>query len=119
MVIPESTEKEYQMPHSFTEDIAPEVRKRKFTCDEVAWLGDALDRYRDAIRLAHQVPGVSRAAQVARTAAVLEIMEIFGLEFESRHAAGNALSNLPEFYMVGCPDPGQAISVADVRNVTE
>lgn len=92
-----------------THDYVPENPKKPITCDQVAWLNDALDRYRDAIILSNQVPGVSRNKQVARIAATLEIMEIFGLQFEDKGAAGNALSQLPEFQKLREIDPLQQV----------
>ncbi len=69
--------------------------KKKLDRDRVAYLMSALERLMD---ISHsRVPMVSRLLKVAKLAALLEIMELFGYEFEDSAAAGNALSELWEF----------------------
>lgn len=92
-----------------TLDTPPREAKKKLTADQVAWITDALDRFRDAIMLAQQNPGVSRSAQVGRVSAIVEIMDIVGLEFEDKHAAANAVSNLAEFEILHEVDPSQQV----------
>ena len=68
--------------------------KRKITCDQVAWLGDVLDRHRHASQM-HDL-GLSRAPSAAKLAAMLEIMEILHLDFADDAARGNAIACFPE-----------------------
>lgn len=50
---------------------------RKTTnCDNVAWIKDALERYRKAVLLAQGFPSISRLNELAKYAAVLEICEL-------------------------------------------
>jgi hypothetical protein len=48
-------------------------------CDTVAWTLDILERYAEIIRLYSRFPSVSRMPEMAKYAALLELMEILRL----------------------------------------
>lgn len=74
------------------------IPSRLLTCDEVAWLGDVLDRHAGVMRMNR--PGISRAGQAAKLAAIIEICELLNLGFQDRAAAGNAIAGFPELYVL-------------------
>lgn len=69
--------------------------RKKINCDQVSSIRNALNRLVEMV--AHRVPMVSRLHEAAQLAALLEIMEVLGYEFEDKMAAGNALSSFWEF----------------------
>lgn len=73
------------------------IPSQMITCDQVAWLGDVLDRYAEILRTPRV--RISRAAGGARLAAMLEIMEILDLGFSDDSARGNAVAVFPELRM--------------------
>ena len=77
------------------------VPSRLLSCDEVAWLGDVLDRYASSIRQPH--PGISRSGQAAKLAAIVELFELLNLGFQDKTAAGNAITGFPELYILRQP----------------
>jgi len=72
-----------------------ETLKIKINCDQVAWINDIFRRFAETS--GKNYAGISRSKEVARVAAILELMEILHLEFEDKNAAGNVLSSFPEF----------------------
>jgi hypothetical protein len=74
---------------------------RPIGCDQVVWLNEALRRYKTAVTQHSNAPGISRCAEVARLAVLLEIMEIMGVEFADDAARQNALAEFPEFVKRG------------------
>ncbi len=68
--------------------------KKKLTCDQVSWITDILNRLQSDSR---NYPMVSRQPEALKLAALLEIMDIFGYEFEDNQAAGNAPCHFNEF----------------------
>ena len=68
---------------------------KKINCDQVSWIMGTMDRLLSTSR--QHFPMVSRQADATKLAALLEIMEVLGYEFEDSAAAGNALSMFWEF----------------------
>ena len=58
----------------------------KISCDQVAWLYNALDRYIDT----NEKPDVSRKGEMSVYACMYEIIEVLGLEFQDDAARQNA-----------------------------
>ncbi len=69
--------------------------KKKLDRDQVSWLMNALERFANATN--QHVLMASRLPNAAKLAALLEIMEVLGYEFEDKAAAGNALYPFWEF----------------------
>lgn len=69
--------------------------KVEINCDQVAWINDIFRRFAETAN--KNYAGISRVKEVARVAAMLELMEILHLEFEDEKAAGNVLYSFPEF----------------------
>jgi len=92
-----------------TNYVKPRVEKSTITADQVVWVGNALDRYAKQIRGCFGDPGISRAQDVARLAAILEIMENLNIGFRDKHAAMSAISNLQELDIIDpravCTEP--------------
>lgn len=72
--------------------------QQQVSCDQVAWLGDILDRHCHAVTQTN--PAISRAKESARLAALLEIMEVLRLEFADDTARRNAIAGFKELRMV-------------------
>ena len=70
--------------------------KRPISCDQVAWLNDALYRHADAVR--NPYPSISRAREAGRLAALLEIMAVLDLEFADSAARENAVAGFRELH---------------------
>lgn len=70
------------------------AEKKKLNCDQVGWIMDILSRLQSDSK---NYPRVSRQRDALKLAALLEIMDIFGCEFEDNQAAGNALCHFNEF----------------------
>lgn len=73
--------------------------KIKLNRDKVVWLNDVLDRFTENA-LKSNYKGISRVIKVNKLAALLEIMDVLGLEFEDRYSAINALTDMPEFDII-------------------
>ena len=56
------------------------VKRTIVNCDQAAWILDALKRHEMAVKM--PFPSVSRLPEMARYAAVLEIIEILNLELD-------------------------------------
>lgn len=67
--------------------------RTQITCDQAAWLNDALDRFSRVCAL--PFPAISRAADAAAIACAVEIAEILNLEFDDE-AKRHIISRLPE-----------------------
>jgi hypothetical protein len=72
----------------------PPQDQPKINCDQVAWLGDILDRHAAAVLDARV--RISRGREAAKLAAILEIMEIVNVGFADNTARGNAIAQFPE-----------------------
>ena len=68
---------------------------KKLNCDQVSWIMNALERLLSISQ--QRLPMASRLTNAAKMAALLEIMEVLGYEFEDKAAAGNALASFTEF----------------------
>lgn len=73
-----------------------EFKKQLLTCDQVAWIMDALERFKRASEMSR--PSISRLEKAAKTAFLLEIMELLHLGFEDRSARHNAIAHFGELY---------------------
>jgi hypothetical protein len=73
---------------------APRPEKINISCDQVAWLNNVLERHFEAAILSTRYPSISRLSSVARQAAIIEIMEIVGLDFDESGAAHNAIGSV-------------------------
>jgi len=60
----------------------------KINCDQVIWLQNILERYRETCRIA--TVAASYADEAAKLAAIHEIVELFGLQWEDESAMRNA-----------------------------
>ena len=69
------------------------VEKRKLGCDDVSVLMGILERLQKTPVLGYG----SKMREALQLAALLEIMDTLGCEFENNDAAGNALSRFDEF----------------------
>jgi hypothetical protein len=69
-------------------------KKSPLSCDQVAHISDVFDRYRAQCLIGNV--GISRARETAKLAAILELMELLGLEFADDNARGNAVAGMPE-----------------------
>lgn len=85
-------------PNTTLESIGANTKpvKTKINCDQVAWLIGVLDRYAEVVRTPK--PAISRADKGAKTAAILEIMDILYLDFLDRSARHNTISHFGELY---------------------
>jgi len=70
------------------------LRRAEISCDQVAWVNDALDRYAEALRVPRV--GISRSREAGKLACLLEIMEVLFLEFADDSARGNAVAGFRE-----------------------
>lgn len=68
--------------------------KKKMNCDQVSWVMSILGRLQSS---SWNHPAVSRLPEALNLAALLEIMDVLGYEFEDNDAAGNALHKFEEF----------------------
>ena len=66
------------------------------TCDEVAWVKHVLTRFEGIVRQNH--PGISRAVEAAKIAAILELAELMNVGFADDAAKHNVISAFPELY---------------------
>ena len=62
--------------------------QQKINCDQVIWLQNILERYRATCRIA--TVAASYADEAAKLAAIHEIVELFGLQWEDDSAMSNA-----------------------------
>lgn len=62
--------------------------QQKINCDQVIWLQNILERYRETCRIA--TVATSYADEAAKLAAIHEIVELFGLQWEDDSAMRNA-----------------------------
>jgi len=69
------------------------IEKKKLNCDQVSVLMGILERLQSTPKFS----SFARMREAAQLAAILEIMEILGYEFEDNTASGNALSRFSEF----------------------
>lgn len=69
----------------------PDTNIRALGTDQVIWLEDTLNRFAATAKAASSYPGISRSYQAARVAAILEIMEILGLELQPESGAHSNL----------------------------
>lgn len=69
-------------------------RKRPLSCDQVAWVEDALARYAETLSVKRV--GISRAREAGQLACLLELMEVLGFEFADDAARGNAVAGFGE-----------------------
>lgn len=67
---------------------------KTINCDQVAWLGNALERYAKVMLTAQEFPRASYITESARTATILEIMDYLYLYFENEDARHNIAVNL-------------------------
>lgn len=68
---------------------------KPLNCDQVSFIMNALERL--IVTSQTHLPMASRMTKATQFAALLEIMEVLGYEFEDSSAAGNALSLFWEF----------------------
>lgn len=85
-----------QLPDAEMQRTGPE--RRKLCCDQVAWITAALDRFAKVARNRNSFS--ERDLKAAKLAALLEIMDVTGCEFEDDLARRSAISEFPEL----CPD---------------
>lgn len=62
--------------------------QQKINCDQVIWLQDILDRYISVCRIS--TVSASYSAKAAKLAAIHEIVELFGFEWQDESALRNA-----------------------------
>lgn len=67
---------------------------KTINCDQVAWLGNALERYAKVMAVTSDFPRASYVAESAKTATILEIMDYLHLYFEDEKARHNMAVNL-------------------------
>ncbi len=59
-------------------------------CDQVVWVSDILGRFEEVVKFKRQ--GISRISQAAKLSALIELMEILHLKFDSEEAYQNAVN---------------------------
>lgn len=67
---------------------------KTINCDQIAWLGNALDRYAKVMAVTLDFPRASYVAESAKTATILEIMDYLHMYFEDESARHNMAVNL-------------------------
>ena len=83
-----------------TNHVEQDIEKSKITADQVAWVGNALDRYAKQIHACFGDPRRSRTKKVSKLAAMLEILDVFNLEFGDKYAAMNAIADMEELDII-------------------
>jgi hypothetical protein len=76
---------------------------RKLNCDDVSNITWALGRFEEACRR-DACTKSSLAVKAAKMVALLEIMNMLGLDFEDDSARHNAIAEFPELYSAKKPD---------------
>lgn len=76
------------------------IQYQKITVDQVAWIKQALSRFKNEVNLSDSYPSISRYSDTMFIATVLELMEILNLKFASKGAALNLISQIEEFDII-------------------
>lgn len=79
-----------------SEPMIKRPRAKQMSCDQVAHIKNALDRFENVIR--SNPPSISRLVEASKMATVLELAELLDFDFEDDSARHNVISRFPEVY---------------------